>query len=316
MSEEQTKYYINITKEKLEGVDSISVELSDDEDISVSATPNTELEVGKKINIISNDDYSTLEENLETISTNTNNWLNNQARETIDSIFQNDYIIPYASSSGQLKNNNTNETIPFDDVKSAVDNFISKDSTTNANGVMINTIANIVYPIGSIYISVNEMSPQQLFGGEWEKIEGRFLLGSDNSYSLGATGGEANHTLTINEMPSHTHTQNSHNHTQNSHNHTQNSHNHTQNAHYHAMTGNKTTGLQGGSYLRVGAIRSAEGSKNTNSTTATNKATTATNKATTATNIAATATNQNTGRSQPHNNMPPYLAVNIWKRTG
>lgn len=316
MSEEQTKYYINITKEKLEGVDSISVELSDDEDISVSATPNTELEVGKKINIISNDDYSTLEENLETISTNTNNWLNNQARETIDSIFQNDYIIPYASSSGQLKNNNTNETIPFDDVKSAVDNFISKDSTTNANGVMINTIANIVYPIGSIYISVNEMSPQQLFGGEWEKIEGRFLLGSDNSYSLGATGGEANHTLTINEMPSHTHTQNSHNHTQNSHNHTQNSHNHTQNAHYHAMTGNKTTGLQGGSYLRVGAIRSAEGSKNTNSTTATNKATTATNKATTATNIAATATNQNTGGSQPHNNMPPYLAVNIWKRTG
>lgn len=316
MSEEQTKYYINITKEKLEGVDSISVELSDDEDISISSNPNTELEEGKKITIISNDDYSTLEGNLETISTNTNNWLNNQAMDTINRIFQEDYILPYASSSGKLENLNTNETITFDEVKSAVNNFISKDSTTNVDGVMINAIADIVYPIGSVYISVNEMSPQQLFGGEWEKIEGRFLLGSDNSYSLGATGGEVEHTLTINEMPSHTHTQNSHNHTQNSHNHTQNSHNHTQNAHYHAMTGNKTTGLQGGSYLRVGAIRSAEGSKNTNSTTATNKATTATNKATTATNIAATATNQNTGGSQPHNNMPPYLAVNIWKRTG
>lgn len=316
MSEEQTKYYINITKEKLEGVDSISVELSDDEDINVSATPNAELETGKKISIISNDDYSTLEENLETISTNTTDWLNNQARETIDRIFQEDYIIPYSNSSGQLKNNNTDETITFDDVKSAVDNFISKDSTTNVDGVMINAIANIVYPIGSIYISVNEISPQQLFGGEWEKIEGRFLLGSDNSYSLGRTGGKADHTLNIDEMPSHTHTQDSHNHTQNSHNHTQNSHNHTQNAHYHAMTGNKTTGLQSGSYLRVGAIRSAEGSKNTNSTTATNKAATATNKATTATNIATTATNQNTGGGQPHNNMPPYLVVSIWKRTG
>jgi microcystin-dependent protein len=41
--------------------------------------------------------------------------------------------------------------------------------------------------------------------GTWEKIEGRFLLGSSSSHTLGSTGGEENHTLTTSEIPSHTH---------------------------------------------------------------------------------------------------------------
>lgn len=44
------------------------------------------------------------------------------------------------------------------------------------------------------------------YGGTWEKIEGRFILGASSTYSVGSTGGEATHTLTINEIPSHTHT--------------------------------------------------------------------------------------------------------------
>lgn len=46
---------------------------------------------------------------------------------------------------------------------------------------------------------------EQYGGTSWTKIEGRFLLGASSSYPVNATGGEATHTLTINEMPSHSH---------------------------------------------------------------------------------------------------------------
>ena len=61
------------------------------------------------------------------------------------------------------------------------------------------------YPIGAIYISTNETSPETLFGGTWKRIQGRFLLAADNTYKAGSTGGEATHTLTAYEMPEHAH---------------------------------------------------------------------------------------------------------------
>lgn len=57
------------------------------------------------------------------------------------------------------------------------------------------------YPVGSIYISVNSTNPGELFGGTWEQIQGRFLLGQGSGYSAGATGGEANHVLSVSELP-------------------------------------------------------------------------------------------------------------------
>lgn len=66
-------------------------------------------------------------------------------------------------------------------------------------------VPNKIYPIGSIYMSVNSTNPSELFGGEWERIQDRFLLASGTTYTNGATGGEATHTLTVNEMPSHMH---------------------------------------------------------------------------------------------------------------
>ena len=116
-----------------------------------------------------------------------------------------------------------------------------------------------VYPVGSIYMSVNSTSPATLFGGTWEQLENRFLLGAGSSYTAGSTGGEETHTLTIDEMPSHNH-----------------------------------------------------GFKRT------------TNAISSGSNFARMATNgtgddnliTNTGGGQAHNNMPPYLAVYIWKRTG
>lgn len=61
------------------------------------------------------------------------------------------------------------------------------------------------YPIGIIVSFAIDVNPAQLFGGGWEKIEGKFLLGSSSLYPLGSEGGSATHTLTVAEMPSHYH---------------------------------------------------------------------------------------------------------------
>lgn len=68
-----------------------------------------------------------------------------------------------------------------------------------------NFILDNVYPVGSIYMNVNSTNPGTLFGGTWEQIQGRFLLGTSNVYPAGSQGGEAEHTLTISEIPNHTH---------------------------------------------------------------------------------------------------------------
>lgn len=69
-----------------------------------------------------------------------------------------------------------------------------------------NYILDNVYPVGSIYMSVNSTNPANLFGGTWEQIQGRFLFGMNRSYPAGSTGGEITHALTIDEMPNHNHT--------------------------------------------------------------------------------------------------------------
>lgn len=66
-------------------------------------------------------------------------------------------------------------------------------------------VFDLVYPIGSIYLSVSDANPATLFGGSWERIKDRFLLAAGDSYAAGGTGGEANHTLTVEEIPSHNH---------------------------------------------------------------------------------------------------------------
>ena len=57
------------------------------------------------------------------------------------------------------------------------------------------------FPVGSIYMSFSSTNPSTYFGGTWELIKDRFLLGAGNSYSVGSTGGEKNHQLTNDEMP-------------------------------------------------------------------------------------------------------------------
>lgn len=67
------------------------------------------------------------------------------------------------------------------------------------------TIVDLIYPVGSIYISVSAADPADLFGGTWQRIEDVFLLAAGSTYAAGATGGEAEHTLAETEIPAHTH---------------------------------------------------------------------------------------------------------------
>lgn len=63
------------------------------------------------------------------------------------------------------------------------------------------------HPVGSYYTSDKDTEPAEIFGfGTWERVKGVVLLGADeDSYPAGSEGGEAEHTLTVEEMPSHSH---------------------------------------------------------------------------------------------------------------
>ena len=84
------------------------------------------------------------------------------------------------------------------------------DFEGGSNAILPSQILNQIYPIGSVYISVNNVNPSSLFGGTWEQFAaGRTLVGIDTSdddfKTVEKTGGEKKHTLTVNEMPSHNH---------------------------------------------------------------------------------------------------------------
>ena len=117
-------------------------------------------------------------------------------------------------------------------------------------------LLNLVYPVGSIYLSSKNINPATLFGGTWTQIKDKFILTAGDSYSNGATGGAATVTLTVSNMPSHSHsftpsgTVGSHSHsftpsgTVGSHTHsftpsgTVGSHTHTGPSHSHSFSGN------------------------------------------------------------------------------
>lgn len=68
----------------------------------------------------------------------------------------------------------------------------------------------LVFPIGSTYITQSNTNPNTILNfGTWERLKGKICLGLDeddtNMNTIGKTGGEKEHTLTVNEIPSHTH---------------------------------------------------------------------------------------------------------------
>ena len=135
-------------------------------------------------------------------------------------------------------------------------------------GMDHNEIVDLIYPVGSIYMSVNAASPATLFGGTWERITGRFLLSATDNGSSGAsqaagnTGGEATVTLTAAQsgVPAHAHGLNSHVHSVGAHAHGLNSHVHSVGAHAHGLNShkhnyNKTTSVTGGGHTHSYGLR-------------------------------------------------------------
>lgn len=73
-----------------------------------------------------------------------------------------------------------------------------------------NEVLNLIYPVGAIIIKDSDTDYSNYLGFTWQKVfAGKTLVGLDSSDSdfnvIGKTGGEKTHTLTIDEMPSHSH---------------------------------------------------------------------------------------------------------------
>lgn len=74
-----------------------------------------------------------------------------------------------------------------------------------ATPAQLQSIRDYIYPVGSVYICWSHVSPATLFGGTWVRIQNAFLWGCDADGEIGITGGEKTHTLSVNELPKHSH---------------------------------------------------------------------------------------------------------------
>lgn len=230
-----------------------------------------------------------------------NHKLKNDGEFSLDDIYFKDAFTKTEDKLNLEVNNASVDCITSNNNKFSLDsegNLIVNSITaaTGATPSLDNeTVCNLIYPVGSIYMSINNTDPSTLFGGTWSQIKGRFLLGQGSNeanttnywgtynagtcnFPTGEMSGEPYHTLTVNEMPSHTHTQNPHCHS------------------VRAKGFNGTSNTNG--YYMLRRNESGDGYDTVDSDAAMN----------------ATATNQNTGGSASHNNMPPYFVVYMWKR--
>ena len=180
------------------------------------------------------------------------------------------------------------------------------------------------YPVGAIYLSMADTSPQALFGGTWQKLEGRFLMLSDSSHKAGSTGG-SNDAVVV----SHTHsgesdTDGSHTHSISGGSHGHSGSTGSAGSHSHSMGGDvlrvsssKTScGTTGSSIYWYATQHYNTGSAGSHShSVSVNTGSSHSHTMTSAGGHYHNLTIDSTGQSGTGKNMPAYIAVNAWKRT-
>ena len=191
-----------------------------------------------------------------------------------------------------------------DALENAIKELKKYVDTQSSGGVTLDS----VYPVGSIYISVNDsFNPNDVFPGTWVSFgKGRTLVGVDRSdlefQSSEDTGGEKTHTLTVEELPAHDHG---------------------------AITTVKSKSLTGKVWNFAGqgasngpgnstsGVFSKGGDANCFYPSATKTATGISDGFTldATHNHTASTVVGNTGSGTAHNNMMPYITVYMWKRT-
>lgn len=166
----------------------------------------------------------------------------------------------------------------------------SDQAASAATPILARPILDYVYPVGSIYMSVNSTNPSSLFGGTWTQWgQGRVPVGVADSgtfNSVEATGGEEKHQLTVPEMPLHEH------------------------------TGTRYSGELG--YSTGGALLETTQTTYTaqfSTETATVKYAKSGGGAPIYEKVVSVAQGTTIGGNQLHNNLQPYITCYMWKRT-
>lgn len=189
----------------------------------------------------------------------------------------------------------------------------------------VDEVISKVYPVGSIYMSVNDTDPGTLFGGTWQQIQGKFLLGASSGHSAGSTGGAETVTLSAGNIPAHTHTIPDHTHTVPNHIHTVPAHTHTATAstagvHSHnirramnAASGSARYAFEGSADVFKPTLDA--GAHTHTITVASKAAFNTTSSGTCTTGSGGSGNTGSTGSGSAVGIMPPYLAVYMWKRT-
>lgn len=243
----------------------------------------------------------------------------------------------------------------LDEVNGSITNMSKKIETLVVDGLssdlekLKTALIDVFYPVGTIYESVNNTNPSEFIGGVWVSWgAGKVSVGVDESQEefnvAEKEGGEREHVLTVNELPSHNHTftgkavtsgvqSANHTHSIPSLSGTAENVNLTGNIYNYAVQDHATSA--GGSgivtavveeNMKVGyATATTEDQTrltdkiNINAThshtVSTNTSNTGSNSANHTHSVTASGTIGNTGGNSAHNNLQPYITSYKWKRT-
>ena len=205
-------------------------------------------------------------------------------------------------------------------VNTAVNTANNAANTAEQVKVEMDAVTNKLWPVGSIYISVNNANPASFFGGSWTAFAtGRTIVGVDTSQGeFNAVEKSGGHK----ELQSHAHGLNNHVHSLNNHTHTVPNHVHTMQGagnHYHYLGINKDAVQKGTSYNKPNNFESGSTSYKSNTTGNHSHTMNSSGTCTTGGNSGNTGGNSgNTTSAGGGNagNLQPYITVYMWKRTG